>query len=244
MLGSTVYEAVLDSLRKDKRGLAISLDEFNRLSPLINNRLLADYCKDFENGIDITSSIGAFKKLDQPLYLSSGKIALPSDYYQMIGEPWYTDASSVVRYLDVVTSLEHSKRERDYLTKSTLKHPTCVIGSEDSAGNLEIRVYPATITTIYVDYIRETATPFLDYYMNTSTLVTSYLTAEQGLVNISGSNVYRDGTTGNKTSLTVDWEWESDQLPLIVAYFREEIGGILPDEGMVQVGMKDKIAMG
>lgn len=241
MTGQTVYEALLDYLRADKRGMAVSITEFNRLSVIVNRRLLADLAKKFEEGIDLSSSIGAFKKLDQALTITAGKSSLPSDYYQLIGEPYYTDTTSIVRNLDVVTALEHSKRERDYLTKSTLKHPTCQIGSEDSSGNLEIRVYPTTgISTIYIDYIREPNTPYLDYYMNEDTLEVTYLAEGTTNFTIPTGYVYRDGTTGIKNSLTYDWEWSEDELPVIVAYFMQLLGVALPDELVIQAGMVDK----
>lgn len=242
MTGDIVYNTLLDYIRKDKRGLSLSIEEFNRLSVIVNRRVLADFCSKFEEGIELSSSVGAFKKLDQSLIITSGKATLPTDYYQLIGEPYYTDSGSVIRNLDVVTSLEHSKRERDYLTKSTLKHPTCQIGSEDSSGNLEIRVYPTSgVTPIYIDYIRIPATPYLDYYMDETNLTVTYLTPTDLNFTIPTGYVYRDGTTGIKNSLTVDWEWGTDELPIIIAHFMTMMGITLPDELLIQAGTSSKL---
>ncbi len=240
MTGDTLYNSLLDAIRKDFRGVSLSIDEFNRLSVIVNRRLLADYCKKFEDGIESSSSVGAFKELDYPLTVTGGVASLPSDYYQLIGEPYYTDSGSTVRGIDIVTSLEHAKRERDYLTKSTLKHPTCVVGSMNSSGNLEIRVYPTSITSISVDYIRLPATPFLDYYVNDTTLAVTYMLAGVQNFTIPTGSTYRDGTTGIKNSATVDWEWGEDELPILITYFMQAMGIALPDQLLIQSAALDK----
>lgn len=240
MTGDVVYNTLIDYIRKDKRGQSLTIDEFNRLSSLVNRRLLADFCKKFEGSIESSSSVGAFKKLDQALTVTAGVASLPSDFYQMIGEPYYTDSGSVVRNIDIVTSLEHSRRERDYLTKSTLKHPTCVIGSMDASDNLQLRVYPTSITSIYIDYIREPNTPFLDYYINDSTLDYTFLTEGQQSVVVASGYTYRTGGTGTYNSATVDWEFDEDELPLIIAYFTQMMGITLPDQLLIESGVLDK----
>jgi len=247
MLGSTVYEAILDSLRKDFRGNTLSPDEFNRLAPIINRRLLADYAKQFEDDIDSSSTIGLFKKLDIPLTIAAGIATLPTDYFQLIGEPWYIDNTdtndpSATRTIDVVTTLQKAKRRKDYLTQPTAKYPYCEVGSMDASKNIEIRVSPSTITNIYIDYIRLPDTPYLDYYINDTTYIATYLTEGTQNVPIPTGSTYRDGTNPSTVNpITKDWEFTVDSLPLIVAYFRSEIGAILPDDVALQVGEKDKI---
>lgn len=247
MLGSVVYNAVLDSLRKDFRGNSLSLDEFNRLSPIICHRLLADYAKKFEENIDSSSTIGLFKKLDTPLTITAGKTTLPIDYFQLIGEPWYIDDTddndpSATRTIDVVTTLQKAKRRKDYLTQPTAKYPYCEIGSMNASKLIEIRVYPTTITEINIDYIRLPNEPILDYYINDTTLIATYLTEGTQNVAIPTGSTYRDGTNPSTVNPTTkDWEFTVDSLPLIVAYFRSELGAILPDEGALTVGEKDKI---
>lgn len=240
MTGQVVYQTLLAQLRKEARGGSLSADEFNTLSEIVNQRVLADYFSVLEEGIESSNDIGAYKVIEYPLTITGGKATLPANYYQIIGEPYYIDATLGTRYLDVVTTLEHAKRERNSLTKSTAKHPTCLIGSEDTNGDIEIRVYPTSITTIYIDYIRETATPFLDYKVHTTTLQKTYLAAgDQGL-SIVAPYVYRDGTTGTRNSLSVDWDYGSSDLPLIISYFLQIMGIQLPDNSLVEIGKLDK----
>ena len=240
MTGETVYQALLDLVRKDARGSSLSVDEFNRVSNIVNQRVLSDYFATLEEGIESSNDIGAYKVLDYSLAISGGKATLPANYYQLIGEPYYVDSTLGTRYFDVVTSLEHAKRERNSVSKSTAKYPTCLIGSEDSNGDIEIRVYPTTITTIYIDYIRTTATPFLDYYVNTTTLQKTYLAAGVQNVVIASPYVYRDGTTGTKNSASVDWDYSDSDLPLILSYFVQILGLQLPDNALVEIGKIDK----
>jgi len=239
MLGSTVLNAVLTYLRKDKRGLALSIDEFNYLSPIIDKRVLKTLTKNFEDNIDSSSETGFLKVSNWPLTLQAGVTALPSNYYRMMGDPYYTDSGGTRRNIDVVTSMERSYREVDYLTKSTLTHPTAVIGSSSTAGLLQVRVMPTTIASIYVNYLRMSNVPFLDYYMDNATLQPTYM-IEGETVSMAAAYTYRDGTVGVKASTTVDWEWGADELPLIVAYFLEAIGAVIPDTLMREVGSYDK----
>lgn len=240
MLGTTVYDAVLAYLRKDKRGLSLTVDEFNTLSSYINQRVLNTLAKDFEKDIGSSSDLGFLKTVDSLITFSTGVASLPSDYYRVIGDPYYTDGDSVRRRIDMVTSLESSNREVDYLTQSTVSHPTCVIGDLDDSDVLEIRILPTSIATMYLNYLRLPSTPFLDYYMNDTTYIITYLTVDQSIAIASG-DTYRDGTTDvTVASATVDWEWGTDQLPLIVSYFLSALGVILPDELLVQIGEADK----
>jgi hypothetical protein len=241
MLGSDVYESVLAYLRKDKRGLSLSLAEFNTHSTMVDKRILIAFCSRYEDDIEISSHMGFLKVLDYPLTLTSGIASLPTNYFRLSGDPYYYDSDGIMRPIDVRTSMEHSYHERDYLTKASLKYPACVIGSQDSSTpkQLQIRVYPTTITTIYINYVRDTTSPFQDYYIDGTNLQPVYMTAGQQNVSIVSPNEYRDGTTGTKNSLTVDWEWDIHEKPWIVAYFLQALGATIPDELLLQVGKMD-----
>lgn len=243
MLGSTVYESLLSYLRKDKRGLSLSVDEFNRLSVIVDKRILSAFASRQEENIRITSSSGFLKVTGYNIALTSGVGSLPLNYYQIMGDPYYTDTSvtpSKVRYIDVVTTEEDSYRERDYLTKATTKYPTCVIGSQDAYKAIQIRIKPTTITSVRINYFRDTVSPYLDYYADDTNHTITYLTAGQNLTIPTGCT-YRDGTTGPKTSITSDWEWSIQDLPWVLAYLLEAAGCVIPDELLLQIGSKDKL---
>lgn len=243
MTGELVYNSILSYLRKDARGNALPLDTFNTFAALVDKRILASYCSRFEDSIDSSSEVGFLKVVGYTLNLTLGVATLPTNYYRMTGDPYYTDTSvtpSKVRYVDVLTSKEHTYRQRDFLTQATTVYPTCVIGTQDAYKRLQIRVAPTTLSSVKIDYIRETATPFLDYYVNDTTLHVTYLTQGQAPVTISSGSTYRDGTTGVKTSQTIDWEWSEDDLPLIITYFLDAMGIAIPDSLLLQAGLKDR----
>lgn len=245
MTGDVVYETILHYLRKDKRGLSLTIDEYNKLSVIVNKRILAAYCSHFEEDIESSSDLGFLKVMGWTISCPGGIGTLPNatanplnSYYRMIGEPYYTDASvtpSKTRYIDILTSKEHSFRQRDYLTQATTTYPTCIVGTQDSSDNLQIRVSPSTISTIYIDYLRETVTPYLDYKMHDTTYAVVYLTQGE-TASVVSPYTYRDGTTGAKTSLTKDWEWSEDDLPLIVVYFLDALGIVIPDTLLLEAG--------
>jgi hypothetical protein len=87
--------------------------------------------------------------------------------------------------------------------------------------------------------VRDTISPYLDYYVNDTTLQATYLTQGQQNVTIPTGCTYRDGTTGIKNSLSVDYEWDDHEKPWIVAYFLQALGATIPDELLLQVGKAD-----
>lgn len=236
LLCSDIYNALVDILRADKRGLDFSPDEFSRIARIVNQRLYAKYYSDFEGNTDNIDVMGGFKTIGTTVNLVAGVGSLPSDYYQIIGKP-RTNAGKAV---DLVSSLELEEREDDYLTQPTTTYPCAILGDQDGSGYTQIRVFPvdATITSITLDYLRETTTPYLDYYTNDTTLVVTFMAADTA-VSVPSGSTYRDGTAGGGAainSLTENFEWgESDQ-PIIIAMFCSMLGITYPDPLLLQAG--------
>lgn len=234
---------MIDTIRKDRRGKAVQVDEFNRLSDQVNQEVFSTYCDKFEEDIENTTTLAKFKTYNSSIGLAiSGNEtigALPSDYYRIIGKP-RTVVGSDTRRVDVVTTLELAMRSSDYLTQPTLIHPVCQIGDEDTNGYPYIRVSPSTVTNLYVDYLREPATPFLDYYVSDTTLGYTFLSAGATSVNVPSGYTYRTGTIGGSAvtvnSATVNWEWDTDDIPLIISKFLNILGIAIPDEILLQAG--------
>lgn len=240
---ASLYNLLLDTIRKDKRGKAVSVDEFNRMSEQVNQDLFSDYCAKFEEDIDNTDALAKFKTYNASIGLAlvGGEMvgALPSDYYRLIGKP-RTIVGDVTRWVDVVTTLEHSVRSTDYLTQATTTYPTCQIGDEDSSGNLYIRLSPSSLTNLYVDYLRVAVTPFLDYYVNDTTLGYTFLDEGDTSVNVPSGYTYRTGTIGGAlvtvNSATVDWEWNLEDIPVLISKFCSILGVAIPDEVLYNAG--------
>ena len=218
---SSVYETLLDIARKDLRGRSLSVEEYNRVAILVNQNLFAKYYSDFESNPDSSETMSSFKVLNEAIPLVAGVGTLPTYYYAMVGMPWYTDTGGTRRYLDFVSSMEHAKREQDYLTKASLTYPTCRLGIADVASNKQIYVTPTTITPIYLDYIKTPYTPALDYYINDTTLNYTWID-EADIVDIPLGSTAMDGTIGfsaGYASSTLNWELDEEDFPLIINLF-------------------------
>jgi hypothetical protein len=240
---SSVYDNLLTVARKDRRGKSLSVDEFNSVSVQVNKEIFDDYYKRFEGNLESSDTMGYFKKFNAIIALVANATntasvgSLPDDYYHVIGRP-KTISGSTVRWVDIVTAQEHAKRSEDYLTQPTLIHPTCQIGGVNITDDMQINVYPSTITTIYLDYLRIPVTPFLDYYVNDTTLIEFYM-AEDATVNVPALSTYRDGTAGGGVGIvsqTKNWEYNAEDLAFIIAKFLTILGIQLPDEILIQAG--------
>jgi len=227
-----VYETVLDLSRKDLRGRSLSPEEFNRVARIVNEKVFAQYYSEFEENSENSESMSGFKVLGEAVVVGVGGIAtLPTNYYHICGMPYYLDTGGVRRRLDLVSTLEHAKRDMDYLTQATLTHPTFRFGIATPTADMTIHVAPTTgISTIYLDYIRTPDVPYLDYYLNDSTAEYTWCPSGGGNVSVPLGSTARNGTTGAAivVSATVDWEFDSEDLPLICAMFLQEMGVQLP----------------
>ena len=245
-----VYNLLLDSLRADKRGLSCEVDEFNRLIRLVSQEVKGDYLKTFEEDIDSSDSLAGLKvhnyAIDLVPQTSSGTAygTMPTNYSQIMGKPRTLNGSTYVR-ADIVTEFEDGDRESDFLTKATTTHPTCRIGGLNGAGLLQIKVRPQTINKIWISYIRAISTPFLDYYVNNTTYVRTFLSATTTPQSIPSGSTYSLGTLGGAsvtvTSRTVNLEWDEDTLELILAKLVQKVAAQLPDPGLLQTGMADEL---
>ena len=237
---SDVYNLLIDQIRADGRGLSLSPEEFNSFARIVSERIFAKYYKEFETSSGNSEALGGFKEFAEPIVLTLGVGSLPSDFKEPIGKPYAMDGTTK-RYVDLVSTYELAKREMDYLTQPSVTYPVCQLGGLDTNDNLQIRVYPITITTVYVDYLRTPDVPFLDYYVNDTTLVYTHMAADATVAVPLGSTA-RDGTAGaaNVTSLTVNFEWDDRELALILSMFTQMVGLALPSEELVQVGNNEE----
>lgn len=230
-----IYDSLLTLIREDKRGLALSPDEYNRIASLINDDLFNKEYAQYETTLKIGNTLMPFLE-GANLNIIANSITLPSDYKIMIGKPYSITAG---RYLDYATKLELHERVEDYLTKPTTTYPLWINLGE--AGGYKIAmIYPATITGIIsIDYLREPAVPFYDYYINDTTLVVTYMDAGT-TVTIPIGCTYRDGTAGDGAttfaSTSVDWEWDGDEMGVIINMLTSALGVAMPDQFLFEAG--------
>jgi hypothetical protein len=220
ILSSLVYDTLQDTIRKDRRGRSLSIEEFNSLSVIVNRSLFSDFYDKFEGNIESSDTLGGFKEFEYGINLTANARntvaigVLPANYYHIIGQPrTISGTPGTVRPVDIVTAQEHSIRIDDFLTQPTETYPMCQIGGTNEIDEMRIRVYPYTIATVYIDYIRVPDTPYLDFYINDTTLDYTYMSNGVNVTVPLGST-YRDGTPGVtvQASDTVNWEWGVDEL--------------------------------
>jgi hypothetical protein len=239
---SDIYNTVLSYSRKDKRGLAFSPDDFNNAIVQVNQRVYRDNYRNFESSKLSMDEMDSFKVVNYPINLDANGIGvIPSDYFHLVGDPFYIHATYGRRRVDLITSLEHGQREMDFLTKGTVKYPTCFMAYGATSEDMSVYVTPTTCTPIYIDYLRTVNTPFLDYYVNDTTLELTYM-AEGATVAVPLGSTARNGTAGaaNVVSQTKDFEWHEHDVPSIVNMVLEAIGISLPDELLIQVSNVDE----
>lgn len=91
----------------------------------------------------------------------------------------------------------------------------------------QITVYPATLTSININYLKLPPVPFLDYYVDVNGLIV-FMTEGAKQVNIPAGAEYRTGTAGGPAvyvdSATVNWGWDKDVLPHIIYAILQKAG--------------------
>jgi hypothetical protein len=235
---SQVYDTILALARKDKRGLTFSPDDFNAILPQVNQRIWRINYHNFEASKLSMDELGSLKIVDYPINLDANGVGvLPTNYFHLVGDPWYTHATEGRRKIDLITSLEHGNREMDFLSKATALYPTCFMGYSSVGADMAIYVTPVTCTPIYVSYLRQTVDPYLDYYANDTTAEITYM-AEGATVAVPLGCTSRSGVAGasNVVSLTKDFEWHPHDINQILAQLLQAIGISFPDELLLQTG--------
>jgi hypothetical protein len=108
-------------------------------------------------------------------------------------------------------------------------------------GVTRINVYPTTIPSVIINYLRYPRTPFLDYYVDSNYAI-HYLDEYNAYIETSytlaAGDVYRDGTSTLGTvvySWTVNWEWDEDLLPQIVYMILQKMGINLENMSVAQI---------
>ena len=148
---TSLYRAVLDILRKDLRGEAVSVAEFNAILPVVSHEYFIQQYAQFQQTQKITDSLAPFIKT-ATITLTAGKGYLPADYLHLIGMPTCTQTVSLVSYtrkIDVVSRMEYSDRVADAITQPTATYPIAVIGTEDKASYIG---YYSTYTPPIADF--------------------------------------------------------------------------------------------
>jgi hypothetical protein len=127
-----LYQSVLDILRKDIRGEAVSVAEFNAILPVVSHEYFTQQYAKFQQTQKITDSLAPFIKT-ATVTLTSGVGYLPYDYMHLIGSPTYVQTTTT-RKIDVVSRLEYADRVVDPITQPTTTYPLAILGTADKTS--------------------------------------------------------------------------------------------------------------
>ena len=237
ILVSYVYDTIQTLIRKDQKGNTFNLSEFNRVAKLINYELYNIFAPDIGKSTEVNEALKDLKIMGSAISLTTGAGNLPAGYERIIGKP-YTISGSTFAEVDEITELELPQRSSDELTQPTVAHPVCIIGGV-SGGSSRIQVYPNTIASVSINYLKLPVAPVLDFYINANGLYT-YLDEDATGITIPVGAVYSDGVTVNPStvnSLTKNFEWHEHQTPIIISMILQKAGIILSDQTAIQYGI-------
>jgi len=196
MTNNNLYKSLLNILRKESKGLAVSPDAFTDYLGIENLTLFNDECKAFETSRIVSDALRPFKTTSTRT-LTTGYVSAPSDYAHLTA--MHVGGDTIL--IDDLTDEEWVFRQDDELTQPSADYPIARLDSTN------IYVLPLTIDSITLLYLRNPTTPYYDYYTDAN-LNIEYLEADESYV-LGASEVYRDGTTsGTVNSITVELEWE------------------------------------
>ena len=228
----SLYKSVLDILRKDERGEAVSVAEFNALLPVVSHEYFAQQYQKFQQTQNITDSLAPFITT-ATVTLTAGAGSLPVDYLHLIGKPLTVTGSYPV---DIVTRLEYAERAIDPITGPTATYPIAVVGAST------INVYPTTVASITIAYLKDPATPKLDYYVTDATNVRTFLAAAATHTVLTGETYPIAATAptvgATYTSTTVEMEWLAQDRPSILYLFLQKLGVTMNDQLTLEAGFK------
>lgn len=160
MNNGKIFNILNTIIRKEKEGQTISPEQFNELLEICSwEKANADFSY-FEASQIITDSLLPLKTEDNMTITAGvGDLSLITDYWHA------TNAYHSITGYDVVPIDICEDVVYHYRAYSDLEAPTDYWPILKEEGT-EIKVLPATITSITLLYLKQPATPFYDYYTN------------------------------------------------------------------------------
>lgn len=220
----TTYKTVLSILNKESRGF-LTPDEFSKIGSQVQLDILEKNFYDYNRAVvksnlnravseygdipkNIKEKIDAFAK-EASLSISNGVVAAPSDLYKII------NISTTNRTINLD---EISKSKLSYVNSSKLTAPTTSFPVYYKEAD-NIKVFPTTISSAIIDYIKMPADP-----------VWAYETDANGALTYSESTGINVTPTTGKVDFTLH---VSDRVSLILGILKYA-GVVISDPQIVQ----------
>ena len=238
-----LYLTALDIARKDTKGNALTVGEFNKILYTVTNEYFIQQYRKYELTKTITDSLNPFLK-QSTIAIAGGFGILPmttdQEFFHITGDPIVTGGTVPV---DIVPEIEYSHRVNDTLTAPSTTSPIGVMRWDSSTSGPMIYVYPSSITSIDTWYLKQPVQPFLDYYVDSSYNKT-FLDAGESYTVVAGDTfpVYT-GTApvagATYSSLTKEMEWRNFDKPSILYMILQKIGVAITDQMITEYSMQE-----
>ncbi len=198
-------------LNKHSSGNSLSPQELNifleaNIFSFVRNKIAA-YRQFVVSGTPVDDSMYGLMLIDAlqkqtTASLTAGAFTLPADFLVM--SSLYGTYNSVLKEIELVSPEEYPKRTHNLLSKPVAYYPIAVI------NGTSCKVYPTTMTALYVDYIAKPAIPIFDYYTDANYQIVPLAASSTHLLaaNEYGSAGQTSGTT--VTSLTTELDIPED----------------------------------
>jgi len=228
-----LYNVILNVTRKDKRGNAFSVGEYNNICNLSVKELFTQQIAKFQLTNIVSESLVPFLRETS---VTSPAWDLPDDFSHLVGQPIYNSTP-----VDIVTENEYSFRVWDELTQPTTDYPICKLEWDNY---YRLVCYPASVSPVDVRYLKTPDTVKLDYYVYEG--IKHFLDVGENHTVVSGE-IYpleeTQPTVGSVyTSKTVDFEWQSepDKAELFNLVLKK-FGIAITDINIEQVAEQNKV---
>jgi len=237
MNNGRIWDIVHTILKKESRGNILKPDRFSDLLEQCNLEYYNQQYEKWAGSQLILDSLQPFIVLDEDVTFTAGSAtiesALDEDYKHLIAARHATSNAKV----DVVSPNEWNEWIGDVVMTGTASYPLL------TANSTALKVYPASITSLTVSYLRKPTTPIFDYYYDAQYKV-QYLTEGQSAYTLLTGEVGSGGETAGTevTSTSIDLEWNDFDIVNIISLILEKVAVSLsaPDIAQYAMGLEQK----
>jgi hypothetical protein len=230
MDNGTIYNDLMTALRKEKEGLTITPLQFSELLEWGSwEKGNADF-KKYEQTQVLTDSLKALVYEDTVTFVAGSEdIAdLSQTYWHALNG--YDDTTRA----DILTQKEWSET----ISSTALAPQTwCPVLN---VFNGVLRIFPTSITSYTLSYLKVPDTPFFDYYIDANDNI-QYLTVGQAYT-LQANEVYRDGTTsGTVNSISAELSYPEQDRVDVLYKILQKLGVSLNEQDALQYGMAGSV---
>lgn len=236
MNNGRIWDIVHTILKKESRGNILKPARFSHLLEQCNLEYYNQQYEKWAGSQLIIDSLQPFIVLDEDVSFTTGSATvadLDEDYKHLISARHATSDAKV----DIVSPNEWNEWIGDAVMKGTTDYPLMTF------NDTSFKVYPTSITSLTISYLRKPTTPIFDYYYDSQYTV-QYLTEGQSAYTLLTGEVGSGGETAGTavTSTSIDLEWNDFDVVNIISLILEKVAISLsaPEIAQYAMGLEQK----